>query len=146
LKKERATTSDEQRERQLIAEQIDRAATEAGPSEPASSSTTPPAEEGLKRDENADKVVLSFSVKPPPTSSVPTTGVKLNPLKSLKANPLKRPNVFKAASTAPASTPHSSGDKDNGRKRAAPMTAAEMLVVEEQERKRRRMDRESMHG
>ena len=54
MKKDRATMSDEQRERQLIAEQIERAAaeqhTEAGPS-------TPPAvEEGLKRDENSEKV------------------------------------------------------------------------------------------
>jgi DNA/RNA-binding protein KIN17 len=139
LKKERATTSDEQRERQLIAEQIERAANEAGRSESASPSTTPPAEEGLKRDENSDKVVLTFSAKPPPPSSLPAIGVKLNPLKPLKANPLKRPNVFKTA------TSHS-GEKGNEKKRSAPTTTTEMLTVEEQERKRRRMDVESVNG
>jgi len=141
LKKERATTSDEQRERQLIAEQIERAATEAGHSDPAS--TTPPAEEGLKRDENAEKVVLSFSAKLAPSSSLPAAGVKLNPLKPLKANPLKRPNVLKTASP---SAPHSGEDHANEKKRSAPMTATEKLIVEDQERKRRRMDRECVDG
>jgi DNA/RNA-binding protein KIN17 len=131
LKKERATTSDEQRERQLIAEQIERAATEA---EPASSSTTPPAEEGLKRDENAEKLVLSFSAKPLPSLSLPAGGLKLNPLKPPKANPLKRPNVLK---TPP-------GEKPNEKNRAAPVATAERLTVDDQERKRRRMDRESV--
>ncbi|CAL1712197.1 unnamed protein product [Somion occarium] len=50
MKKERATTSDEQRERMLIAEQIERAAADKEKS--GSPDTTPPAEEvGLKRDE-----------------------------------------------------------------------------------------------
>ena len=136
MKKDRATTSDEQRERQLIAEQIERAATQA---EPAPS--TPPAEEGLKRDESAEKVVLSFSAKPPPPSSVPASGLKFNPLKPLKANPLKRPNVLK---TAALSASHSSDEMANEKKRSAPMTAPERLTVDEQESKRRRMDRESV--
>jgi DNA/RNA-binding protein KIN17 len=134
LKKERATTSDEQRERQLIAEQIERAATEA---EPASSSTTPPAEEGLKRDENTEKVVLSFSAKPLPSLSLPAGGLKLNPLKP-KTNPLKRPNVLKRP---PAPIPHSTEENPNDKNRS---TTAERLVVGEQEGKRRRMDRESV--
>jgi len=140
LKKDRATTSDEQRERQLIAEQIERAAAGGDHLEP-SSSTTPPAEEGLRRAENAEKVVLSFSAKPLP-SSLPAGGLKLNPLKPPKVNPLKRPNVLKATSVS--TTPHSSEEKPSAEKRSAPTTAAEMLVVGEQERKRRRMDRESV--
>jgi DNA/RNA-binding protein KIN17 len=140
MKKERATMSDEARERVLIAEQIERAAADGGASS-SSSSTTPPAEEGLKRDEGAEKVVLSFSAKPlPPTSATPLTNgsLKLNPLKPvnpLKANPLKKPNVFKASSNGEGSTTG---------KRSAPMSAAEQLIIEEQQRKRRRMDREAM--
>ena len=144
LKKDRATVSDEQRERQLIAEQIARAAEDD--SEPSSS--TPPADEGLKRDENSEKVVLSFSAKPVTSSEsapVVSTGLKLNPLKAvvnpLKANPLKRPNVFKSS----VPTTSDSSDKTvNEKKRSAPMSAAERLIIEEQERKRRRMDRDNM--
>jgi DNA/RNA-binding protein KIN17 len=116
----------------LIAEQIERAAQEsqAGPS------NTPPPEtaEGLKRDSQSEKVVLSFSAKPSPASTAPSAsagGLKLNPL---KANPLK------ASST--------SNPLKAGMKRSAPapaqMSAAERLIVEEQERKRRRMDREGV--
>lgn len=115
----------------------------------ASSSTPPPVEEGLKRDETSEKVVLSFSAKPAASSeSAPatvSTGLKINPLKAvvnpLKANPLKRPNVFK--SSAPT-TSESSQMTANEKKRSAPMSAAERLIIEEQERKRRRMDRDNM--
>jgi len=134
--------SDEQRERMLIAEQIERAAADA---EVPSSKDSPPVEEGLKRDEATEKVVLSFDTKlaasTTPSSSTPPVGFK-NPLKlnanPLKANPLKRPNVFKSA------IPNTDAEKVNEKKRAAPMTAAERLIIEEQERKRRRMDRESV--
>jgi len=110
MKKERATTSDEQRERMLIAEQIERAAAEKSSESPE---TTPPVEEGLKRDENVEKVVLSFAPKTTSTSiplSKPATGLKLNPLKSA-ANPLKRPNVFKQAVKKSASPPTEAGKK-----------------------------------
>lgn len=147
MKKDRQTTSDEQRERMLIAEQIERAAAEV--STTPSSSTTPPAEEGLKRDEMTEKVVLSFSTKPSAPVAASTTlsnggGLKLNPLKPaanpLKANPLKRPNVFKSGGAASSSAPQEVNDK----KRPLPMSAAERLIMEEQERKRRRMDREGL--
>ncbi|KAF8887158.1 domain of Kin17 curved DNA-binding protein-domain-containing protein [Infundibulicybe gibba] len=143
MKKDRATTSDEQRERILIAEQIERAA-EAEPS--SSKSDSPLAEEGLKREEGAEKVVLSFSAKPAavptPAASITASGFKMNPLKPstnpLKANPLKRPNIFKSAPSTADS------DKSNEKKRPAPtMTAAERLIIEEQERKRRRTERDS---
>ncbi|KAI0754787.1 domain of Kin17 curved DNA-binding protein-domain-containing protein [Daedaleopsis nitida] len=150
MKKERMTVSDEQRERTLIEEQIERAAAEAGPSgsKPADS---PPAEEvGLKRDETTEKVVLSFTPKAStPLTAAPTMGIKLNALKPaanpLKAsNALKRPNVFKQASTAPSSVSTSTDIVKNvGEKRKAPMSAAERLIFEEQERKRRRMEREA---
>lgn len=124
----------------LIAEQIERAAADVEAS-PAGDSS--PVEEGLKRDEG-EKVVLSFSTKPAPValpSSASTLGFK-NPLKvtanPLKANPLKRPNIFKSASTG------GDASKVNEKKRSAPMTAAEMLIIEDQERKRRRMDRDSV--
>ena len=129
--------SDEQRERMLIAEQIERAAAEA------EVPSSPPAEEGLKRDEATEKVVLSLNMTKPAASAAPSSSTPIgfkNPLKlnanPLKANPLKRPNVFKAAS------PNNDAEKVNEKKRAAPMTAAERLIIEEQERKRRRMERE----
>jgi len=138
--------SDESRERMLIAEQIERAAAEA-PSEPGPSHAV--VEEGIKRDETTEKVVLSFSAKPKPAApeaAAAPIGFKMNSLKPgvnpLKANPLKRPNVFKSA--APAASSSENGDKAvNEKKRAAPMTAAERLILEEQERKRRRMDRDN---
>jgi DNA/RNA-binding protein KIN17 len=146
MKKERLTTSDEQRERTLIAEQIERAAAEAGPSNSA-----PPeaVAEGLKREEGAEKVVFSLSTKPAASSSaVPSTsatpiGLKMNPLKPanpLKAsNPLKRPNVFKSA----GATPSSSSSTSTAEKRShATMSAAERLIIEDQERKRRKMERD----
>ncbi|KAI0057784.1 hypothetical protein BV25DRAFT_1830698 [Artomyces pyxidatus] len=136
LKKERATMSDEARERLLIAEQIERAkAEEADKGEGSSKAgdTTPPVDEGLKRDEG-EKVVLSFAMTKPAVSAP----LKLNPLKA-GANPLKRPNVFKQA----AASSSSSGQASAGQKRKeAPLSAAERLIMEEQERKRRRMERE----
>ncbi|KAF9564149.1 hypothetical protein CPC08DRAFT_660868 [Agrocybe pediades] len=147
LKKDRAHMSDEARERMLIAEQIERAAAEAPKEERGPSPAA--VEEGLKRDENTEKVVLSFSAKPKPTDPATTTapvGFKMNALKPavnpLKANPLKRPNVFKSAGASASSS--ESGEKAaNEKKRSAPMTAAERLILEEQERKRRRMDRDN---
>ncbi|KDQ50482.1 hypothetical protein JAAARDRAFT_41940 [Jaapia argillacea MUCL 33604] len=148
MKKERMTVSDEQRERMLLEEQIERAKAEvpeAGPS--SSASPSPPVEEGLKRDDSTEKVVLSFSAKPSTTFastssiSAPSTGLKLNPLKpnALKAgtNPLKRPNVFKQSSSA-ASTSSDVGPKKRE------LSAAERLIMEEQQRKRRRMEREGV--
>ncbi|OJT09953.1 DNA/RNA-binding protein KIN17, partial [Trametes pubescens] len=144
MKKERMNVSDEQRERTLIEEQIERAAAEAGASG-SKPEESPPAEElGLKRDEATEKVVLSLT---PKTSTAASSGIKLNALKPaanpLKANPLKRPNVFKQAAAASSSSPHSTQtEKSNGKKREAPMTAAERLMSEDQERKRRRMERD----
>lgn len=138
MKKERSTMSDEQRERLLIAEQIERAkAEDEGDSD---SSGSPPVEEGLKREEGAEKVVLSFSAKPvAPTTTASSGGLKLNanPLKA-GANPLKRPNIFKTAASNP--TPSTS---TSGTKRPAPLSAAERLMFEDLERKRRKMEREA---
>jgi len=141
MKKERATTSDEQRERMLIAEQIERAAAEVDQNK-LSDSDSPPPEVGLKRDEGAEKVVLSLAPKAPVTISLTAKpaigGLKLNPLKA--ANPLKRPNVFKqAASSTSSSVPAEVA----GKKRDATTSAAERLISEDQERKRRRMERET---
>jgi DNA/RNA-binding protein KIN17 len=127
--------SDEQRERMLIAEQIERAAAE----EPESESVTPPADEGLKREEGGEKVVLSLSAKPAASKPAAAAPVSLklgaNPL---KANPLKRPNPLKAS--AASGTSQEAGAK---RPASAAMSAAEKLILEDQERKRRRMERES---
>lgn len=163
MKKERATMSDEQRERTLIAEQIERAQQEQEDKDKETDAAPPPAvETGLKRDEGAEKVVLAFSVKPaaPPAgvSAAPTTagagaagavpafGFKMNPLKAtvnpLKAgsNPLKRAaNPLKGGGTSSADA-----EKANEKKRqSSDMTAAERLMLEDQERKRRRVERDN---
>lgn len=135
--------SDEQRERLLIAEQIERAkADEEEQGGSSSSSESLPVEEGLRREEGAEKVVLSFSAKTiAPSTTTFSGGLKLNsnPLKA-GMNPLKRPNAFKtAASNSTPSMPASSGTK-----RPAPaQSAAERLMFEDQERKRRKMEREA---
>lgn len=142
MKKERLTMSDEQQERMLIAEQIERAATVASDASKTDSSTTTP-EEGLKRSEGVEKVVLSLSAKDPPSSTdIPPVGgivpLKMNPLKLASTNPLKRANVFKSSALTSATlcAPVNNG----GKKRT--MSAAESLMYEEQERKRRKMERD----
>ncbi|KAH9080311.1 domain of Kin17 curved DNA-binding protein-domain-containing protein [Lactarius deliciosus] len=95
--------------------------------------------EGLQREEGEKKVVLSLSAKPAGAS------LKLNPLRlaanPLKANPLKRPNPLKQASAS-----SSTAERANGKRKEASLTAAEKLILEEQERKRRRMEREAKTG
>ena len=128
--------SDEQRERLLIAEQIERAKAEEEEEEQGtsgSSSESPPVEEGLKREEGTEKVVLSFSAKPvAPITTKFSGGLKLNtnPLKAT-VNPLKRPN---ASNSAPSTSTSS------GTKRPAPPQSA---AFEDQEQKRRKMEREA---
>ena len=128
--------SDEQRERLLIAEQIERAKAggeDSGPSGSGSSESPPPVEEGLKREEGVEKVVLSFSARPVVTT-VPSIGLKL------KANPLKRPNVLKT--TVPSSAT-SASTLTHTMRPAPPQSAAERLMFEDLERKRRKMEREA---
>ena len=166
MKKERATMSDEQRERMHIAEQIERAEREkAEKGEDGEEKGSAKEEVGLKRDEG-EKVVLSFGLKKPsppadppspPSASIPTStsasstsastsnGLKLNPLKP--ANPLKRPNVFKMAAggkkDAVDKSKEGAADQVVGKKRDTPMSAAEKLIFEDQERKRRKMERDA---
>jgi DNA/RNA-binding protein KIN17 len=161
MKKERATTSDEQRERILIAEQIERAAAEAEKQPgPSRSSDSPPAEEGLKRDEGTEPVKLSFSMKPAAPATADSTpaastsistapapvqvGLKMNPLKPV-ANPLKAGNPLKRANPLKAGTSSSQApSNEDSKKRSAPMTAAEQLILEDQQRKKRKMERDSL--
>jgi DNA/RNA-binding protein KIN17 len=143
LKKERATMNDEQRERLLIAEQIERAEREAlekgeGTSAAgAAEDEERKREEGLQREEGEKKVVLSFSAQPSVASSTPPGGLKLNPLKPV-VNPFKRTNPLKQASSS-----SSAAVKSSEKRKATPLTAAERLILEDQERKRRRLERES---
>lgn len=148
LKKERATMSDEMRQRLLIEEQIERAAAEEreakekgegssgsrdGSEEADGQKKT--VEEGLKRDEG-EKVVLSMGFKPAAAKATTPAAapVKFNAFK-MAANPLKKMNALKqTASSSPTAIA--------GMKRKE-MTAAERLIQEDQERKRRRMEREA---
>jgi len=154
MKKERMKVSDEQRERNLLEEQIERAAAANGSGDEDSDKT--PVKEEFKREEGQEKVVLAVSLKPVASSSTaessaPAPLLKMNAFKAAKpaavSNPLKRTNVFKAAasSTAASSSAGLSQDKDAvaGKKRdREQMSAAERIMFEDQERKRRKMDRE----
>jgi DNA/RNA-binding protein KIN17 len=147
LKKERATMNDEQRERLLIAEQIERAEREAREKGEGTSAAgviegeAKKPEEGLQREEG-EKVVLAFSAKPTLASSstTPSKALKPIPLKlavnPLKANPLKQTNPLKQSSSSAA-------DLKSSGKRKTPLSAAEKLILEEEERKRRRVARDS---
>lgn len=170
MKKERAVVSDEQRERTHIAEQIERAERERAEKGEVADEA-PAVEEGLKKGEG-EKLVLSFGMKrsppadppsppsdsssstpgpetPPSTTPAPsqtqTKGIKLNALKPAAANPLKRPNVFKMAAAAKTERKEKEAFPEQvaGKKREAPMSAAERLIFEDQERKRRRMERDA---
>jgi len=145
LKKERLTTSDEQRERLLIAEQIERASVATDPSGTETDPSAPTA--GLKRSEDAEKVVLSLSIKPVATATLPTESssasvapLKMNPLRAPTTNPLKRPNVFKSSPLASSAASTTSSSTDKSKKR--PLSAVESIIYEEEERKKRRMERE----
>ncbi|KAJ1303252.1 hypothetical protein OPQ81_011449 [Rhizoctonia solani] len=166
-KKERATTSDEQRERNLIAEQIERAR-EAGVQD---DDTTEVATQGLNRDEG-EKLVLSFGAKkqsPPaeetknedevkikaedgePTAApapAPAASSSVKPINVFKtgnafkpgANPLKSGNALKSGNVFKAVAKPAAGSSNDATKKR-PMSAAEALIFEEQERKRRRMEK-----
>jgi len=155
-KKERATVSDEQRERTLIAEQIARAAAESSSASGSGPSASPPSDEppapvGLQRQEGDAPVKLSFGFKKPdspPASDNTTTPtvVKSNPLKiSAKPmpNPLKGGNVFKSAKSSASA---GGGSSAGGKREREQVSAAQRLILEEQERKRRRMEREASSG
>ncbi|KAH7096413.1 domain of Kin17 curved DNA-binding protein-domain-containing protein [Auriculariales sp. MPI-PUGE-AT-0066] len=151
LKKERMTTSDEQRERVLLAEQIERAAAieeanadgsgSGGASGSRSASPAPaPALELAQGD--GERVKLSVSLKPSAPVAAPAPAVKLG-LNAFKAaakpaavNPLKG-NVFKSAGSG-------SSNALAGQKRSADqMSAVERVMFVDQERKRRRMEMEA---
>ena len=170
--KERSTMTDEQMERLLIAEQINKAKAERNDDE-VDAERLKGLEEGFKRDEAAEKVVLSLKPKTAPSPSAPQTSdsasssapspapetssqssaptsittsapavkvgfnaFKANPLKPTGVNPLKA-NVFKTSSTSSRSSDDSKG------KRKEPISMAEQLIFEDQQRKRRKMEREA---
>lgn len=154
---------DEQRQRKLLAEQIARAQAEAGPS----NSGGPTLEDGLQRD---PETKLSFSFGGPKPASPPTADESLPsssagpsnsassdapsssstaPAPAVKigfSNPLKRPasssNVFKMGSSkkaASSSVPSTSGP-------SAKLSAAEQLMKEDAERKRRMAENRGSGG
>jgi DNA/RNA-binding protein KIN17 len=145
LKKERATMDDEQRERLLIAEQIERAEREALEKGEGTSAVgvtegnVMRQEGGLQREEGERKVVLVLSAKPTiaSSSSTPSEDLKCSAIKPA-VNPLKRTNPLKQASSS-----SSAPDKSSGKRKETPLSAVERLISEDKERKRRRMERES---
>ena len=148
LEKERATMNDEQRERLLIAGQTEQAEREAREKGGTSAAGVVEGEEkkqveGLQHEEGK-RVVFALSAKHTLVSSSTTRseGLKPNPqlaINPLKANPLKRTNLLKQASSS-----SSAADKKSpGKRKETPVSAAEKLILKEEEWKRRRITRES---
>jgi len=162
-KKEKLQTSDEQRERELLRVQIEKAKLEAESINQAnggsSSGPSISVEEGLKRE--GEKVVLSLAKKssasettaassssdssPPPVDAsstetsapaAPKPAFKFNALKPA-GNPLKQ-NVFKSK-VKPATIAAPSQEPAAPKRDLATMSAGERLMLEDIERKKRRM-------
>jgi len=180
MKKERLNKSDEQRERQMIDEQIERSAahqTQFKADDSDSASATPPPTE-LKREEG-EKVKLSFNMKKPvanspdapsppkeeasssssstqtpvvdtlptpaPAPQAPKPAAPVNVFKSNIFKAAVKPvptNVFKAGGSNPLKA--SSALSIAGAKR--PLSATEALMQEDMQRKRRRMEQESVRA
>ena len=135
----------------LIAEQIEWAEREAREKGEGTSAAGVVEGEEKKQEEDlqheeGEKVVMAFSAKPTLASSstTPSDGLKPNPFKlainPLKANPLKRTNPLKQASSSSSATDNL---KSSGKWNETPLSTAEKLILEEEERKRRRVARGS---
>ena len=131
LKKERSTMNDEQRERLLIAEQIERAEREAlekreGTSMAGAVEENEVKQEELQREEGEKKVVLALSARPTvhSSSATPSEGLKFGAIKPaanlLKANSFKRANPLKQASSSSSAT-----DKSSGKHKETPLYCGE---------------------
>jgi DNA/RNA-binding protein KIN17 len=185
MKKERLNKSDEQRERQMIEEQIERSAAHQSQfkvDDEDSSGTTPPAE--LKREEG-EKVKLSLNLKKPAanspetpnqapsppkeeaSSSSPSMSAQTPAVDTPSSTPAAQPpkpaaptnvfksNIFKAAAKPAPTNVFKAGGSSNPLKGSSvpttagvkrPLSVAESLMQEDMERKRRRMERESVRA
>ncbi|KIM29983.1 hypothetical protein M408DRAFT_328420 [Serendipita vermifera MAFF 305830] len=133
MKKDRLNKSDEQRERQMINEQIERAAAmeqqaregnddagSSGSNGEATSSASPPATE-LKLGEG-EKVKFSFSLKKPAASATPAVPVAST--STTEATTTSPESASTSAPVAAAPAPATNVFKANAFKRAAPKPAA----------------------
>jgi len=173
MKKERLTKSDEQRERQMINEQIEKATAEEeeqGSSTGSDSADNTPA--GLLQRPEGEPVKISLSLTKPAESSGATpaapssSGISIklgsstsasttkpapaNPLKPatnpFKMNPLKAaaaPKPGNVFKSAASSTPAPVAGTKRERE---PLSVAESLMMEDMARKRRRMDQEGLRA
>jgi len=176
MKKERLTKSDEQRERQMINEQIEKAAAEkeerGESSETDTAENIPPAEllqrpegEPVKISLSLNKLAASepssatpaapsasgFSIKLASSSSASTTKpVPTNPLKSatnpLRMNPLKATATPKPGNVFKAAAASVPGPVTSTKRAREPLSVAESLMMEDMVRKRRRMDQEGLRA
>jgi len=139
--RERMDLDDEQRQRRLIDQQIERArAADLEANGPvASGSGTSGSDSEPLPSVPSEPIKIGLALKKPPSpdsadAPVPAPApVKINPLKAnpLKSNPLKAGNAFKSGGSASAS-----GAGPHGAKR--PASAVEAIMLEDLERKRRR--------
>lgn len=142
--RERMDLDDEQRQRKLIDQQIERAraaeleaggpvasgsGTSGSDSEPMPTTPSEPIKIGLSLKKPPSPDAAATTADAPAPASAP---VKINPLKAnpLKANPLKAGNAFKSGGSS------TSGSGPHGAKR--PASAVEAIMLEDLERKRRR--------
>ena len=176
LKKERLTKSDEQRERQMINGQIEKAAAEeeeqGGSSETDAAENTPPAELLQRPEGEPVKISLSLnkpaasepSDAPPAAPSASGLSIKLgsslsasttklvpiNPLKPvtnpLKMNPLKAARASKLGNVFKSAATSVPTPAASTKRDREPLSVAESLMMEDMARKRRRIDQEGLRA
>ena len=176
LKKERLTKSDEQRERQMINEQIEKAVAEeeeqGGSSTAGAVENTPPAQ--LLQRPEGEPVKISLSLNKPAASepssatpaapSAPAFSIKLassssasttkpaptNPLKlgtnPLKTNPLKATPAPKPGNIFKSAAASVPAPVAGTKRDRESLSVAESLMMEDMARKRRRMDQEGLRA
>jgi DNA/RNA-binding protein KIN17 len=175
MKKERLTKSDEQRERQMINEQIGKAAAEQeeqGSSGTDEAENSPPAE--LLQRPEGEPVKISLSLNKPAasepssaTSAAPSTSglsIKLGSSSSasttkltltnslrpainpLKTNPLKVAAAPKLGNVFKSAVAPVPAPVAGTKREREPLSVAESLMMEDMARKRRRMDQEGVRA
>jgi DNA/RNA-binding protein KIN17 len=170
MKKERLTKSDEQRERQMINEQIEKATAEeeeqGGSSGSDVADNTPPAELLQRPEGEPVKISLSLNkaAASEPSNATPvapsTSGISIklgsssstsatkpaltNPLKPvtnpLRMNPLKAAAAPKPGNVFKSAAASIPAPVAGTKREREPLSVAESLMMEEMARKRRRMD------
>ena len=133
-KKERQHMDDEQRERKLLAEQIERAKAQENDNEGEKKESI------LEKNPESGPLKLNLSTKNSGQSIAPAISFKGMENNQQSNNTSKPSNIFKASMKSSKREPSSNNSNSNNQK---PKSAMESLMVENQERKRRIAERDT---